>query len=304
MLRVITDSTVSLPADMVEEYGIEELSLFVHKDGVDHVESEMDLDEFYQDIYGMVDNIPTSSQPALGLIEARFEEAAKAGDEVLAIILSGKLSGTVETFANVAKRVTEKYPDFKCSVIDSLTTCLEEGWPVIAGAVARNAGYGLDECRKKVLESMHSTRFIFAPESLRFLEAGGRIGKASALIGNILNISPVLTVKDGFATTYGKVRTQKKAMAKMVNVFKDDIKACGLKNIVVHYIGSKDLAEKWAREDVEPLVGEKVRVLPASPVIGVHVGPAVGLAYECCKPLPGKFSEGTTLELYTSCPAS
>ena len=83
MIRIITDSTSSLPKDLREKLGIHLLNLVVNRGGVSHVEGEMDLDAFYADIYEMADDIPTSSQPSALSIEAALEEAAAAGDEVL-----------------------------------------------------------------------------------------------------------------------------------------------------------------------------------------------------------------------------
>ena len=103
MIRVITDSTSSIPRSLREEHGIELFSLFVNHDGKEYKESSMDLDEFYADIYEMADNIPTSSQPALSEIERVFEDAAKAGDDVLGVFLSSKMSGTFESVVRAAK---------------------------------------------------------------------------------------------------------------------------------------------------------------------------------------------------------
>ena len=80
-------------------------------------------------------------------------------------------------------------------------------------------------------------------------------------------------------------------MAKIVKMWQEDVAACGLKNLTVHYIGSKVPAEAWAEEVINPLVGFKARVIPASPVIGVHVGPAVGIAYECAERIKDKFAD-------------
>lgn len=289
MIRIITDSTSSLPKDLREKLGIHLLNLVVNHGGVSHVEGEMDLDAFYADIYEMADDIPTSSQPSALSIEAALEEAAAAGDEVLGIFISGRMSGTFEGVARAARETAKRHPDFKYALIDSMTNCMELGWAVVAACEARDAGGNLEECVEAVTHAMSSTRFIFAPESLKFLEKGGRIGKASALLGNMLNISPILTVKNGEAATFSKVRTQKKALIKMVDVFKRDVENYGLRNVAVHYIGSCVPAFEWAREVIDPLVGKTVMVLPASPVIGVHVGPAMGLAYECAAPIEGKF---------------
>lgn len=211
IIRVITDSTSSIPRSLREEHGIELFSLFVNHDGKEYKGSSMDLDEFYADIYEMADNIPTSSQPALSEIGRVFEDAAKAGDDVLGVFLSSKMSGTFESVVRAAKGAAERHASFRFAVIDSLTNCMELGWPVVSAAKTAASGIGLHECAQHVCERVRSTRFIFAPESLRFLEKGGRIGKASALLGNALCISPILTVKDGVASTYAKVRTQKKS---------------------------------------------------------------------------------------------
>ena len=290
MIRIITDSTSSLPKDLREKLGIHLLNLVVNRGGVSHVEGEMDLDAFYADIYEMADDIPTSSQPSALSIEAALEEAAAAGDEVLGIFISGRMSGTFEGVARAARETAKRHPDFKYALIDSMTNCMELGWVVVAACEARDAGGSLEECVEAATRAMYSTRFIFAPESLKFLEKGGRIGKASALLGNMLNISPILTVNNGEAATFSKVRTQKKALAKMVDVFKRDVENHGLRNVAVHYIGSCAPAFEWARDVIDPLVGKTVMVLPASPVIGVHVGPGMGLAYECAAPIEGKFA--------------
>ena len=247
MIRIITDSTSSLPKDLREKLGIHLLNLVVNRGGVSHVEGEMDLDAFYADIYEMADDIPTSSQPSALSIEAALEEAA--GDEVLGIFISGRMSGTFEGVARAARETTKRHPDFKYALIDSMTNCMELGWAVVAACEARDAGGSLEECVEAATRAMSSTRFIFAPESLKFLEKGGRIGKASALLGNMLNISPILTVKNGEAATFSKVRTQKKALAKMVDVFKRDVENHGLRNVAVHYIGSRSCVRVGTRCD-------------------------------------------------------
>ena len=107
-------------------------------------------------------------------------------------------------------------------------------------------------------------------------------------------------MNDGKATTFAKVRTRKKALDKIVATFKKDVEEHGLKNVVVHYIGDKAPAVEWAREVVEPLIGRSVGVLPVSPVIGLHVGPAVGIAYECASALVGKLSGSIQTSASTS----
>ncbi len=294
MVRIITDSVASIPADVAREAGIDIVTLYVNRDGTEYADASMDLDVFYADIYDMVDDIPTSSQPSQHTLEELFEASAKAGEEVLGIFISTGLSGTFDGAVRAARAVKSRNIDFACTLIDSTSCGYDEAWPVFDAVEARDAGAGLAGCTKAALAGMESTRFLFTPETLTFLQKGGRIGGAAALLGNLIQLSPVLTVRDGQATTLAKVRTRKKALDKIVQTFKADVEAYGLKRVMVHYIGDKNPAVAWAREVVEPLVGHAVDVLPVSPVIGLHVGPAVGIAYECARSLTGKITGSVT----------
>ncbi|WP_418831261.1 DegV family protein [Paraeggerthella sp.] len=290
MIKILTDSVASIPADMAKAAGIEVITLFVNRAGVEHADATMDLDEFYAGIYDMVDDIPTSSQPSQLTLERAFEEAALAGDDVLGIFISTGLSGTYEGAVRAARAVKARNIHFSYVMIDSASCGFDEAWPVLDAVAARDAGEDLAGCAAAALSGIESTRFLFTPETLTFLQKGGRIGNAAALLGNLIQLAPVLTVTDGSATTLAKVRTRKKALERIVSTFKQDVEERGLKNVVVHYIGDKAPAVEWAREVIDPLVGRAVDVLPVSPVIGLHVGPAVGLAYECAAPVAGKLT--------------
>jgi len=300
MIRIVTDSTASIPKDIAEENGIEVATMYVSRDGVEYEDATMDLDVFYRDIYDMVDNIPKSSQPSKGVFEAMFEEMAKAGDELLGIFMSAKMSGTVDCALQAARSVASHHVGFNFRIIDTSSNSFDEAWPVLAAASGRDAGCSLDQCCELVERSMCASRWLFTPESLRFLKAGGRIGTASALLGNLMKICPVLTVSDGETATFAKVRTQKKALATIANKLAADIADYGLKNLVVHYIGSAVEASRWAREVVEPIAARVVPVIPVSACIGVHVGPAIGIVYECEHALPGKLSFNPASLVYAS----
>ena len=291
MIKVVTDSVASLPKDLVESEDIEVVSLYLNENGHEHVDATMDLDDFYTRIYDMADNPPTSSQPSQSVLEELFESFAKAGHEVLGIWISTGLSGAFDGVLRAARSVEARNINFKYCMIDSSSCGFDEAFPVLEGARAVKEGKTLAEAAQAVLQAIKSTRFLFTPETLTFLKKGGRIGGAAALLGNLIKLAPVLTVVDGIPQPMAKVRTRKKALAKIQEILQHDIESCGgLKDLVVHYIGDKAPAVKWAHEVIEPMLGRKVSVLPVSPVVGLHVGPAVGVAYECAHAISGKLT--------------
>ena len=191
---------------------------------------------------------------------------------------------------NDPRLLAEERTDLTIRVYDSVSGSLGTGMMVLQ--LAEDIRLGMDWntlTERRVPWLIRNTFPFFSVDTLEYLQKGGRIGKAAALIGNMISLTPVLTVNDGEASTFSKCRTQKKALAKMLQVLGEDTAPSGLKNLVVHYIGSKAPAVKWAEEKVAPLIGFMPRVVPASPVIGVHVGPAIGIAYECNAPIPNKF---------------
>ena len=300
MIRIVTDSTASIPNGVARANGISVVTMYVNYRGVEYEDATMDLDAFYKDIYEMIDDIPKSSQPSQGQLEAVFAKIAEDGDELLGIFMSSKMSGTVDGALRAARSVAALHPGFRFRIIDSSSNSFDEGWPVFAAASGRDAGCTLDECCELACASIARSRWLFTPESLRFLKAGGRIGTASALLGNLMKLCPILTVCDGETATYAKVRTQKKALAAIAEKLGADIDEYGLKNVVVHYIGSPADALRWARMAVEPLVRREVPVVPVSACIGLHVGPAIGVVYECERELPGKLTFNPASLVYAS----
>jgi DegV family protein with EDD domain len=157
---------------------------------------------------------------------------------------------------------------------------MEEGFGALAAAQAALAGEAIERCIDAAAETLRRTRYLFTPHTLEYLRRGGRIGGASAMIGSLLQIRPILTVEDGETQEFAKVRTQSKALAEIARKFADDIAAFGLADVIVHYIHDRELAERYANEQIAPLAGGRpIRVIPVSPVIGLHVGPAIGVVY-------------------------
>ena len=278
-VSVVTDSVASIPADILAENDIDVVSLFVNDGETDQRELDMDIPAFYDRLADLA-SLPTSSQPSVEEILASFRRILERGNDVVGVFISDKMSGTRQAARVAADMLLPEFPGARIELVDSGSNSMEEGFGAIAAAQAARAGEAVDGCVAAAERTLGRTRFLFTPHALEYLRRGGRIGGASALIGGLLQIKPILTVENGAVETFAKVRTQTRALAEITSKLADDIAAFGLAQVIVHYIADRELAERYAREQIEPLAGKPVRVVPVSPVVGLHVGPAVGVVYE------------------------
>ncbi|MHB1395107.1 MAG: DegV family protein [Clostridia bacterium] len=233
---------------------------------------EMDIDN--ESFYKMMASkgIPTSSQPSVGELYNEMLSVAETGDSLCCIFLSSDMSGTLSTGEIAKKMVLEKYENAKIEIVDSKSNCMQLGFAVILAAREAKAGKTLEQVREAASENIKRSRFLFIPENLEYLKKGGRIGGASALIGNLFKIIPVLTVENGKTAILTKVRTKKNAVMTMIEKMLQDINEYGLGEIVVQHINCLDEAKNLAK-----VINEKLKVniniMDIGPVIGLHVGP-------------------------------
>lgn len=277
-IKIVTDSTSYIPKQYIDEYGISVVSLNVILNGDSYREVELSNETFYEKMK-QAKEIPTSSQPAPGEISDIFKRIISSGDSILGIFLSSDMSGTVSSANLVKDMILEEYPEGRIEIIDSRTNCMQLGYVVLEAAKAAKEGKSMEEVIDIASKVINSSRFIFTPETLEYLKKGGRIGGAAALLGNILQIKPILTVKDGKTTVLTKVRTKKKAIDSMINILEEDISSRNLRGITVHHINCYNEGVLLANKIQEKL-GIDVNIESIGPVIGLHVGPgSIGIAY-------------------------
>lgn len=277
-VKVITDSTSYIPEDQLAEYDIELVALSVLFGEEAYKENEISNQDFYKKL-AQVKKIPTSSQPSVDDLYRVFANQVKQGNEIAAIFISSKMSGTYSTAELVKKMVLEDYPDAKISIVDSTSNSMQLGFAALAAAKAAKAGKSLAEVVAEAEKNIKRSKFIFIPDTLEYLRIGGRIGTASALLGSLLQIKPILTVVDGSTAVLGKIRTKKGAMEEMLQIFMRDIELYGIGEAIVHHINIEDEARSFASE-IKDRIKQEVGIVSIGPVIGTHVGPgAIGIAY-------------------------
>lgn len=277
-IRIITDSTSYINKEFVERYNIKVISLNVTIDGKSYREQDLDNSTFYN-IIDKNAEIPKSSQPSMDEALNAFESAAKAGDDIVGIFLSSEMSGTYSTANLIKDMVLKDYPGAKIAIVDSKTNCMELGFQVLQSVRSAEKGKTIEEIIKICEITKKNSRFLFIPETLKYLKKGGRIGNAAALLGSIFQIKPILTVEDGKTTVFDKVRTTKKAISVMIEKVITDTKDKKIGEIVVHHINCREKAIELSNI-LKDKFNIKIEIQDIGPVIGLHVGPGcVGIAY-------------------------
>ncbi len=277
-IKIITDSTSYIPKEYIEKYDIKVVSLNVFMDNESLRELDIDNKTFYNKMDNL-DQLPKSSQPTPDEMLNTFTDIVKNGDSVIGIFLSSSMSGTFSSANLIKSMILEDYPNANIHILDSKTNCMQMGFAVLECAKLAYEGKNIPDILKVYDKVSSNSKFLFSPDTLEYLKKGGRIGSASALLGSILQIKPILTVTDGTTSVFTKVRTRKKAINTIINSALDDISKKGLGDIIVHHINCEDEGIKIANI-LEEKLGKSVKVQSIGPVIGLHVGPgSLGIAY-------------------------
>lgn len=275
-VAIVTDSSPYIPDQIIKENQIHVVPLTViwgdenFYDGVDITPVE-----FYQRLE-KAKVMPSTSQPSVADFEVLFRKLHQEGYDILAVLISEDLSGTISSATQAKKLI----PDANIEIVNSQTLAMALGFQVLAAARAANQGASLEECKRLAVESKDRCGVIFVLDTLEFLHRGGRIGAAKRFMGTLLNVKPVLAIEGGKVVPLDSVRTHKKALMTIIDLIEARTK--GHKNIRLATLHANNpetarfvLDEATKRIDsVEQVFSE------VSPVIGTHAGPgAVGLAY-------------------------
>lgn len=277
-VAVVADSTSYIPKEYLEKYNITLLPQILiwgeqtFEDGVD-----IQPDEFYRRL-ATAKVMPTTSQVPVTKMAQTFSSLVDQGYDVLGIFVSSKLSGTLQSA--MQGREMAGASQEKVEIVDSQSTAMAMGFQALAAARAAADGASLAECKALAEEARARTGVYFVVDTLEFLHRGGRIGGAARLLGTMLNLKPILAVKDGKVEPIERVRTKGKAMERLVEIIAEECKGKGGVQLATLHANAKDDAKTVLESASKVLnVSEKL-FTEVSPVVGAHTGPGtIGLAY-------------------------
>ena len=272
-VAVVTDTTHYLPAALVDEYELHEVSLYVRFG--ERLERESDMpsfDAFYERLRAARE-LPTTSQPSIGDFLAVYEPLLAEGRDVVSIHLAAGLSGTYDSAGQAAAQLAERGHDGRVRVLDSATACGGMGMVAMAASARARAGGDLDEVVAHARAAREQLRIWFAVDTLEYLRRGGRIGAAQAWVGGALKIKPILSLESEI-TTVERVRTSGKAFERMVEYLRS-LRDDGADGWMVQHIQAPAEAERLVERGRELFGSEPLGVAEVGPVIGTHVGPGL-----------------------------
>jgi DegV family protein with EDD domain len=268
-VAIVTDSTSYIPKPILQQHKIEVIPQVLVwgnetlRDGVD-----ITPEEFYRRLQ-KASQMPSSSQATPGEFKEVFAKLLDDGYDVLAILISSKLSGTVDS----AIQAKAMYPDASIEVVDSYSTSMAMGYQVLLAARAAEQGASLEECKEIAVKTCGMTGIVLTVDTLEFLHRGGRIGGGKRFLGTVLNIKPILELEDGKIEGVEQVRTRSKAINRLVELAEERIKGRTPVHIACLHANAPDEAQALLDQTCQRIKVVEKTVTDVSPVIGAHVGP-------------------------------
>ncbi len=267
-VKIVTDTLSDITSDLADELGVTVVPLYVrfgekiYRDRV-----EITSEEFYRRLVN-ASTLPSTTQPTPHDFIEVYQRLAEETDEVLVIVVSSKLSGTYSSAMQARQTISGKC---RIEVVDSLTVAMGEGLITIAAAKAVKAGANLNEAADLARRAVSRSHLVAYFDTLKYLAKGGRIGKAQGLLGSMLSVKPILTVREGEMAPMTRVRSLSAGLDYLYN-FVAGFKS--IESVAVEHATTPDVADRLVERLGSLVPKENVYRSVISPVIGTYSGPS------------------------------
>jgi DegV family protein with EDD domain len=270
-VRIVTDSTADIPLTVAEELGITVVPLTVSFGNESYLDGvELDNETFFQKLQASK-TLPKTSQPPPGAFQEAFMRLIDEGaDGIVAVLLSSKLSGTYSSALTARDTLSEDYQRVPIELIDSHSVSMGVGYTAMQAAQEAKQGASLETIKEHAVDRLERTRILFALDTLEYLSKGGRIGGASALVGNILSIKPILSFKEGMVVPIERPRTRAKAHARISQLVAE---AGSLEHTSI--VASDETIAQQLADVLAPVYSGEIQHHKVGAVIATYSGPAV-----------------------------
>ncbi|WP_129689771.1 DegV family protein [Gottfriedia acidiceleris] len=273
---IVTDSTSYIPKEVRDSLDIHMLPLnVIFGDASYQEEVEITAEQFFLKVREQKE-LPKTSQPAYGTIIEKFEQLSKEYEAVVVITLSSGISGTYQSIVSAGSMID----NLEVVAYDSEISCMVQGFYIIEAAEMAKKGAGPTEIIERLDEIKQSANAYFMVFDLDHLQRGGRLSSAQAFVGSLLQVKPILTFVDKQIVAFEKIRTEKKAMKRITDLF-GEVASKGekMKAVVIHSNREED-AKKLAQQLSETYPNVELETSYFGPVIGTHLGEgALGLGW-------------------------
>lgn len=281
-IAVVTDSCASIPKYILDKLNIYWVPYYIHR-GKEVLRDLVTVNRegFYRWLT-TAKELPTTASPGPGdylkLYRSLAEE--KGIGEIISIHMTSKGSGAYQAAVSAKMMLQELLPNMKIEVIDTLNVSLCQGWMVIEAARATLAGKPMSDVVGLVRSMIPITQMIQTADTLKYLYMGGRIGKAKRLVGSLLNIKPLIGMKDGVIVPLGQARSRQQAYKKMVDMVESAVGYMGKIKIAYVHAAAREEVEIIKLMVEERLTCVESLISELSPALGVHTGPGTtGICY-------------------------
>ncbi|MDF2610292.1 MAG: hypothetical protein K0R92_1766 [Lachnospiraceae bacterium] len=284
--QIFSDSSCDVPLELINKYNITLIPFYVTFNQEDYYKENIEIsnDKFY-DILTNQNVFPKTSLPSVQDYITMFEPAIHEGFHILCTCLTLKFSGSYQSAMNAKLILEEKYPDSKIHIIDSIQATAGQGLVLLQAAYMKNAGFTLEETVNRISALKSTARIMFTVDTLEYLTKGGRVGKVTSLAGAMLNLKPMIQLRDAELIPYSNVRGRKKSLQKILSMVEEYFTETGEKYSDYDFCMANATSlddTLWVKEQLEQLICREITypVFQIGVTIGTYTGPgAVGVCF-------------------------
>ena len=269
-IAIITDTDSSIPFEIAARFNIYQVPMTIHfgEESFEAVYALSDIDTFRR--IDLEDRLPTTAAPSPGKFIAAYKNAFAAGAEkIICLCVSSEVSATY----NAAVSAVESFPDREIKVIDSRTLSMGLGYMVLAAAEVASQGASIDEILWVANETRQRTHLFAALSTLKYLAMGGRVSNLAASFATMLNVKPILTIRDGKLDLLERVRSQKKAWERVIELSARQVGDQQIEKMCILHVNAPKMASEFKHEIQSRMhCPQDIALVEVTPGLSVHSG--------------------------------